>query len=54
LHGAIFHLIDVLTRHAVVVSLLYVLVSEGPVGGFVSSAGERPSCVGIANPPAAR
>jgi ABC-2 type transport system permease protein len=39
-YSAIFLLINVLTRHAVVVGLLYALVWEGLVGGFVPGARE--------------
>jgi ABC-2 type transport system permease protein len=39
-YSAIFLLINVLTRHAVVVGLLYALVWEGLIGGFVPGARE--------------
>src|SRR5215467_3056691 len=39
-YGAIFVLINVLTRHAVVAGLLYALIWEGLVGAFVPGARE--------------
>jgi ABC-2 type transport system permease protein len=39
-YGAIFLLINVLTRHAVVTGLVYALIWEGLVGGFVPGARE--------------
>src|SRR5262249_27864583 len=39
-YGAIFVLINVLTRHAVVTGLVYALIWEGLVGGFVPGARE--------------